>query len=180
MVLIKLFLKSGMSVDQIDSSGQTALHKAAYHGNLQIVELLLKSGANINTPTVKVQATPLHTAVAGRLEPATLGFLYNDPEEDQGEDQVISLLLQKGANIDAQDIRGRTALHEAVWNGYRPVVKLLVDRGARTDLKDKDGNTSHSIAMNGSHPSMKGIVRETTASTTPDLGTTLDSEKVDI
>jgi ankyrin repeat protein len=47
------------------------------------------------------------------------------------------LLLDLGVAIDATDVRGVTALHQAASNGHRLVVEELLERGARADLRDR-------------------------------------------
>ena len=55
---------------------------------------------------------------------------------------MAQLLLDKGAEIDATDYDGDTALRIAAWYGCEEVVELLVERGAKIDAKKE--NTDHS------------------------------------
>ena len=55
-------------------------------------------------------------------------------------------LLDEGADIDAVDEKGATALIYAVLNTDTNLVKLLVDRGADIDMSTKKGVTAESIA----------------------------------
>ena len=50
-------------------------------------------------------------------------------------------LLDAGADVNARERSGRTALHAAAAKGYSDVVKLLVERGADVAAKDIDGAT---------------------------------------
>ena len=50
-----------------------------------------------------------------------------------GETEVVSNLIKLGVDLDARGDLGRTALHEAVSNGYFDIVKLLVESGAGND-----------------------------------------------
>jgi hypothetical protein len=57
---------------------------------------------------------------------------------------MIRLLLDNGADIDAVENDGTSALHFAAKHNYRrndEGIKVLVAYGARIDIKDKDGNT---------------------------------------
>ena len=56
---------------------------------------------------------------------------------------VVRYLLKKGANVDKQDRRGVTALHEASAcpNNHTDVIRILLQHGARKDIKDNGGNT---------------------------------------
>lgn len=53
--------------------------------------------------------------------------------------QVVKALLEAGADPDAQDASGRSALHVAAIEGAVPVAKLLIARGADLNLRDGAG-----------------------------------------
>lgn len=59
----------------------------------------------------------------------------------RGHIEVIKLLLEKGADIEAADSNGRTLLYRASLNGHDKVVKLLLEKGADMNTKDSDGWT---------------------------------------
>jgi ankyrin repeat protein len=59
-----------------------------------------------------------------------------------------SLLLQAGANINAIDVHGNTALHKAVISHQHLVVKQLVSNGALGYIKNKQGFTPLEVAIN--------------------------------
>ena len=59
-----------------------------------------------------------------------------------------SLLLQAGANINATNILGNTALHEAVIYRQHLVVKQLVSHDAFGYIKNKQGFTPLELAIN--------------------------------
>jgi ankyrin repeat protein len=58
--------------------------------------------------------------------------------------EVVSLLLQNGADVNAKDVTGRTALISAA-TGFGPnleVVFLLLENGADVNAKNNDGKTA--------------------------------------
>ena len=55
--------------------------------------------------------------------------------------KVMTLLLDRGARLDDQDNRGRTALMIAAELNHAAAVDLLLARGADKSLKDKQGKT---------------------------------------
>ena len=58
--------------------------------------------------------------------------------------------LANGADINAKDVDGRTALHWAAWYGYTEAVKLLLAVGADVNAKDDLGRTAlHWAAWHG-------------------------------
>ncbi|XP_078614471.1 death-associated protein kinase 1-like isoform X1 [Branchiostoma floridae x Branchiostoma japonicum] len=56
-----------------------------------------------------------------------------------GDTEMVKLLVQLGANVEAKDKNGWTALHWASRIGNTEVVKLLIQLGANVEAKDKDG-----------------------------------------
>jgi len=56
--------------------------------------------------------------------------------------EVMTLLIERGARLDEQDNRGRTALMIAAELGHTPAVDLLLAHGADKSLKDKQGKTA--------------------------------------
>ena len=59
----------------------------------------------------------------------------------------VRYLLDKGANVNAQDERGRSALMLAVWNKNLEMCKLLLARGADINLTGDEGVTALSFAF---------------------------------
>lgn len=54
----------------------------------------------------------------------------------RGHEGVARLLLDRGANVNHQDVRGSTALHEAAVHGQQQIAELLIERGASIDMPD--------------------------------------------
>lgn len=106
-----------------DRYGWTPLHSAAFHGNLESVELLIKLGADVHA-VEKYGKTALHLAVS------------------QSRNAICDLLVKKGANVMSADCHGMTCLHEATYKGYEKTFQLLCSqKGANLQAKDTFGNT---------------------------------------
>ena len=70
-------------------------------------------------------------------------------------EQALSL-LSDGADINAQNSSGTTALHDIVWAGVDSMAEELIKRGARIDLENKSGETAlHIAARQGATEIMK-------------------------
>ncbi len=63
-----------------------------------------------------------------------------------GDIDRVRLAIAKGANLNYQDENGGTALHWAVFYGYKDIVQLLLMHGADPLIKDKDGITPIDVA----------------------------------
>lgn len=103
----KFLANKDTPVDVRDAAGYTALHYASSRGHLNICELLLKFGADINAETRAGKATALHRAASS------------------GKKSIVELLLQNGCDILKQDADGRTALHRAIINRHYDIAKML-------------------------------------------------------
>ena len=77
----------------------------------------------------------------------------------KGKLEEIKILLDKGIDINAKDLRGYTALHIATNEGSLEVVKFLIEMGANVDVKNIKGCTAlHIAANNGSLATLKCLI----------------------
>jgi len=115
-------------------SGRTLLHGAAAAGNLAIVELLLRLGAEPDT------------ADAGGHTP--LYCVANECKAHGGA-SVVRALVQAGARVNARDgVKHCTALHMAARRGNVEVAEMLLDSGADIEAPDSVGDTPLRRAVN--------------------------------
>jgi len=106
--------------------GWSPLYCAAHHGNIDVVELLLKLGASPSV-TNNVGKTPLHAAAAqGRSVIVDLlvaaGAEPNEKGNSRGATPVVSL-------VALADKHGVTPLHEAAYKGQEKVFHALAKAG---------------------------------------------------
>jgi ankyrin repeat protein len=71
---------------------------------------------------------------------------------------VVKLLLEKGAELEARDDRGRTPLLWAAENGHEAVMKLLVSRDAKLETRDNHGRIELSIATGRGYEAVVGLL----------------------
>ena len=68
-----------------------------------------------------------------------------------GHDDVVSLLLSRGANVDQRTGSGWTPLHQASYHGHNNVTQALVSAGAEVNKRNKYGATPLNMAAAGGH-----------------------------
>jgi ankyrin repeat protein len=103
-------------------SAMTLLHDAARWGQLNLIEELLRRGADINS------------RLPGHEESGQFGMTPLHVAASNGRSHVIPLLLQHGAEINAKDSEGGTPLHGALRANYRRAARILATRGADQDI----------------------------------------------
>lgn len=114
---------------QRDHLMMTPLHFAANHGRIDIAQLLVVKGAEVNAKALNL-STPLHHAA------------------EHGFRNIVYFLLANGANINDQTARGDTALHMATMFGHVETVKLLLQLGANRHLPNIYNDTPLRAAVN--------------------------------
>lgn len=112
IVTVKMLFENGADVNAVDKLGMTPLHHAVIAENIQVISLLLDKGANVNARSN--HGTPLHTA-AGARNCELIKLLHEDETDDAEFDavkinniQVIQLLLENGADVNAKNDDGFT------------------------------------------------------------------------
>lgn len=128
--LVALVQSSTSFLDARSDMGESALHLAAEHLKPDYCGLLLARGAGANVGEHFDSGTPLHSTVQPRLEGDLTG-----PRPDgiaAREADVVRVLVAGGADPDALDRSGETALMQACRFGREGVVRgLLAARGMR-------------------------------------------------
>jgi uncharacterized protein len=149
--------------DTMLGTGTTPLERAAKAGDAQVIEALLAKGGDPKIAT-KFGNTPVMAAAGlGSKEEDTTGRKKTEAEAIAS----IKLCLEAGADVNAADNQGQTALHGASQKGWDQVVQFLVDHGAKLDVRDKRGHTPLDAAMgllgNGGFDGSRRDVHESTA-----------------
>jgi uncharacterized protein len=158
--VVQRLIERGADVNLTGRSGVSPVAAAAYAGNDSVVEALLARGADERAPDETGKPPIVYAAAGARIEIVkrllarnvdintrypnglTLLMWASGPDEKAPEAramQVVSYLLDAGANLDDCDDRGRTALMIAAEGGHAEIAGLLVARGADPTLKDKAG-----------------------------------------
>jgi ankyrin repeat protein len=163
---VKLLVERGANVSLPGRNGITPLSAAAYMGSVPIVELLMEKGADPKTIDNTNKAAIVYAA--GRAFPAVVRVFLDhgvDVNARYGHDLTVlmwaaghseeagvndvaeemTLFLDRGAHIDDQDDRGRTALMIAAELNHAAAIDLLLAHGADKTVKDKQGKTASDL-----------------------------------
>uniref|UniRef100_A0A8B9TBD0 K Homology domain-containing protein n=1 Tax=Anas platyrhynchos TaxID=8839 RepID=A0A8B9TBD0_ANAPL len=145
--VVDLLLARGANKEHRNVSDYTPLSLAASGGYVNIIKILLSAGAEINSRTgSKLGISPLMLAAMNGHVPAVkllldMGSDINAQIETnrntaltlacfQGRAEVVSLLLDRKANVEHRAKTGLTPLMEAASGGYAEVGRVLLDKGA--------------------------------------------------
>ncbi len=116
---LRVLLKQGADVNEVQGDGMTALHWAASRGNLAATRMLVSAGARLDPVTRNGNYTPLHLAA------------------QNGRAEAVKALLAAGANVNATTSSGgASALHFAASSGDAATIEALVDKGASVNVRE--------------------------------------------
>lgn len=147
--IVELLISRGADVNKTsryNNTGNTVLHVSASYNYTKVVKLLLEKGANKEVRESSMGDTPLIRA-----------------SRFPGNSEVIQLLIQSGADINARQQGGRltspvgsnlspyhpgdnlTALHCAILEGIIDNIKVLLHFGAKKDLTTSNNKSVYNL-----------------------------------
>ena len=115
-----------------DGEPRTALNAAARGGNIEIGEILLAAGANVEYKASGDASALLAAARNGNLD-------------------FVKLLVENGAKVNRKMRGDGTALIAASENGYCDVVEYLISKKANVNSKVSGDGTALIVAVRGNH-----------------------------
>ena len=124
--VVEQSLAKGVDVDVVGRD-VTPLLMACQEGHIDIIELLITNGADVNYQDPKMMRSPLHMAA------------HNEHVD------CMRALLAAGANVNALTKKKATALRMAAAKDNVDCVRELIEAGADADIADADGDLPHQL-----------------------------------
>ena len=146
---VDLLCHNGADTNVRSRNGMNPLHAAARSGNFKVARKFIEYDPAYIHARDKAGWTPLHWAPTGH-------------NFDDGS--VLRLLLEHGADINAQTLQGSTPLLLAAMYRAPGVVRLLLEHGADVEVKNNSGQTVLQVAANKGLGEIVKLLREHGAS----------------
>jgi ankyrin repeat protein len=132
LLILQDQISKGVSLEEVDSHGRTALMLTAVSGRAKAAAILIAAGAQVD----KLDASGLSPCMRAAI---------------QGHADLLALLIGSGADYQATDKHGRTALMCCCSQGRIDCVSILIEAGANIVRTDRNGADALSMAKRGNH-----------------------------
>lgn len=148
MQVVKELVSSFDIINPTDNQGNTALHVAAYRGQLAVVEALILASPSSISLKNNAGETFLHMAVSGFQTP---GFRRLDRQVELMKQLVSGKVFNMEAVINAKNNDGRTALHMAIIGNIHSdlVEHLMTALAIDVNIRDVNGMTPLDLLRQG-------------------------------
>ena len=110
--MVELLLQHKVILNCYDEKGFHPLHRAAETTNINVAKVLIAARANVNVKAQKTKNRPLFQAVS------------------KGNIQLVQLLIEEGADINAPNDMSNSTLRAAIYGGHVEIAMLLMAHGA--------------------------------------------------
>jgi ankyrin repeat protein len=146
--LIKFLMENGFNFNCVAQDGTTPLHLSAAYGPLAITKYLIQNSANSIFPIHLVALTLVYIVNAkGPQSRTPLHFACSFNSNYVQE--ILHLLQESGAEMDAKDDNHWTPLFDAATCGSLTCLEFLIKAGCDVNTKDNTGNTALHVAVKG-------------------------------
>ena len=125
--IIFFYVETGVSVDELNSNNQSALHVAAYYGRTNVAKYLLKSGADINLQDKKGRSPVMVATQMGHYE-------------------TVAYFREEKAIFEMPNGRARSAIHFAVLGNLPDMVEHILAAGLSVERRDGNGQSPLALA----------------------------------
>jgi len=149
--MLRLLLNLGLAAQTPNERGFYPIHTACQQGNFEAVELLLRSGADLESIESDGQYTPLSLSIRMHHSDLARYLIANGADIHHrrnhnltplheaacsGDLELCRLLLDLGVDIDAFSLYESTPLYYAICSDQYEISQLLLEYGAKVELPD--------------------------------------------
>ncbi|MFT5317575.1 MAG: ankyrin repeat protein [Chlamydiales bacterium] len=148
--LVQYLIKNAYNLESVNEFSFTPFNLATCLKKFDIAEMLLKAKVSVTTPD-KNQTTPLHYAVFGGCTSSFVSEILQRGADINAKEQflntplqvaakagyyeLVSVLLENGAETSHQNVKGMTALNYAKEEGHTKIVKLITEHIEKQHFK---------------------------------------------
>ena len=149
---VRLLLENKADANMLDRNGDPALQEALLNDNATIIRPLIEYGADVNARCRQrgIGVKPMYEE--GETNGTVLHLAVT-----KGDERVVQLLLEKGANVNAQGGRYGNSLQAAIQNQHENVVRILLEKGA--DINAQSGRSGTALRIAALYANNEGIVQ---------------------
>lgn len=168
---VRSLLQRGFDPNTVDERGQTGLLIALREPSPKVIQALLESPQlNVETRNAKDESPLMLAAIKGQKD-LVAQLIKRDADVNKpgwtplhyaatsGQIDIMKMLLENYAFIDAQSPNGSTPLMMAAMYGSGDAVKLLLDEGADTAMKNQLGMTAVDFANKANRPDAAAMIQ---------------------
>jgi len=178
--MVKFLVEKGAPIDKRNDHIGTAVHLAAWEGNIKIMDFLLSQydsdmplhqrGANnytaldIAAHQGNLELVKLLVEQGAPVNRSSFDWPESFPKmplhlaAENGHLEVAQFLLDNGADLNIRTLDGYTPLHVAAKEGHDKVTRTLLENGADVNAKDKEGLTPLHVAVEGGHIEVASVL----------------------
>ncbi|MGE0206314.1 MAG: ankyrin repeat domain-containing protein [Candidatus Babeliales bacterium] len=128
--MLTFLIEKGADIHERDDKGETLLHKAAWHGCPEVVEIVIANGIEVNALS--------HDGTTPLLCACERTHVEKQKEE---RFKIVQKLLAHGADVNKRSCCGRSVLHELASKDLVDIAKLVLAYGADVSQIDNKGKT---------------------------------------
>jgi N-acyl-D-amino-acid deacylase len=148
---IRLLVSKGADVNAASGNGATALTEAVLFGRRDVAAYLLDNGASVKTRT------------------SVIGHRILSLASMRGDAEIAKMLIEKGAEVNAQDAMGHTPL---MWGAYSDrgaaqLVRTLIEAGADVRARSNSGESAMTWALRHGNAKVMELLRQAGAEEEP-------------